>query len=198
MTEAANIKLSILIPTVVGREEKFLKLFNSLCENKSFEYEVAFQKDNKEISIGAKRQSLLEAARGEYIVFIDDDDTVPVYYIERILAAIKAESPDTIGFLIDCDIEGKKESAIASNRYEDWCENRDGFRHCRTPYQKTPILKSIALQIGYKDMRYGEDYDYSKRLKKSGLIKSEYFINEVMYFYNYKHEPHNKKYGITD
>lgn len=49
----------------------------------------------------------------------------------------------------------------------------------------SPIKKSIALQIGFKDLKFAEDYDYALRLKNSGLIKSEYFINHDMYHYRY-------------
>jgi hypothetical protein len=56
---------------------------------------------------------------------------------------------------------------------------------------------AIASQIGFNDMRYGEDYDFSKRLKLSALIQTEVFIAKTMYFYRYKEEPHNQKYGIV-
>jgi hypothetical protein len=160
--------------------------------------EILFECDNKEISVGAKRQKLLERASGAYVVFVDDDDEVNDVYIPKIINKIIINQPDSVGFIIECDMEGKKETAIASNKYSDWCENEDGFKYCRTPYHKTPIKRELALSIGYKDMRFGEDYDYSKRLKESHLIKKESFIEEVMYYYNYKFEDPKIKYGITD
>jgi len=199
--------LSILICTIESRKEQFDKLVSKLIDQedeafKKYRYHVEIINicDNKEMSVGLKRQFLLEQSIGKYVVFIDDDDDIPDYYIDRILDAIFNYHPSSIGFKIECDMEGKKETAIASNRYDDWCENKDGFKYCRTPYHKTPIKREIALQIGYKDMRFGEDYDYSKRLKESGLISAtkEYFINEVMYLYNYKFEDPKTKYGIKD
>lgn len=224
--------LSILVCTISSRTEKLEKLIDVLSPEESRDmsilandtdegdryfiwkywhnnYEILVYSDNKEISVGLKRQRLLESATCNYIVFVDDDDTVKSDYIKKILQTIW-KSPvdnhkynnlkilDSIGFKIECDMEGKKELAIASNKYSDWCENKDGFRYCRTPYHKTPIKREIALQIGYKDMRFGEDYDYSKRLKESGLIKNEVFIDEVMYYYNYKYENPKTKYGIQD
>lgn len=198
--------LSILICTIEGREDSFDLLFKKLQRQLfqalslyGMESEILFECDNKELSIGAKRQKLLDRSVGTHVVFIDDDDDVNDNYIGNIIyTLVNNLSCDSVGFKIECNMQGKKETAIASNKYSDWCENKDGFKYCRTPYHKTPIRREIALKIGYKDMRFGEDYDYSKRLKESGLIKNEHFINEVMYFYNYKYENPKTKYGITE
>lgn len=193
------MKLSILICTIKGREDKFQTLLSSIKRQLLIDHynevELLTKIDNKEISVGAKRQFLLNCAKGDYVVFIDDDDAIADDYIESILKAIEP-NPDCIGFKIECNMEGKKEKAIASMIYNDWCENIDGFRYARTIYHKTPVKREIALQIGFRDMRFGEDYEYSKRLKRSGLLKTEVFIDKYLYFYNYKYENPNTKYGI--
>lgn len=192
------ILLSILIRTIVGREDKFKQLCDSLEWQIPLKgVETLYEIDNKEISVGAKAQKLIERAIGQYVVFIDDDDDISENYVSNILNEIK-HNPDCIGFKIECNMEGKKEIAIASNKYDSWCENKDGFRYCRTPYHKTPIKREIALQIGFKDLRFAEDHDFSLRLKQSGLIKTERFIDEVMYFYNYKYQDPKIKYGINN
>ena len=50
-----------------------------------------------------------------------------------------------------------------------------------------PIRTDIAKQIGYINLKHGEDLDYSNRLKASGLVKleDEHFIDETMYYYLY-------------
>lgn len=195
------MKLSILICTIKGRENQFQTLLGvikkQLLIDQMQEVELLSKIDNKEMSVGCKRQALLNCAKGDYVVFIDDDDTIADDYISEILKAIDRK-PDCIGFKIMCNMEGVKQVAIASNIYADWCENTDGFRYCRTIYHKTPVKREIALNIGYKDMRFGEDYDYSKRLKQSGLLKKEEFINKYLYFYNYKYENPKTKYGINN
>lgn len=195
------IKLSILIPTVEGREEKLQRLKSILVpqlekvlnENEEILVELIIAKDNKEISIGRKRQKLLEKAKGEYIVFIDDDDTISKDYVSSILKNLGA---DAVGFLIDCYSDGVYTGrAKASRIYLDWADNVDGFRYVRNIYHKTAHLRTLALQTGFKDLRYGEDYDYCKRL--APLIKTENFIDKIMYFYQYSSaEDHNRKYGI--
>ncbi|HKW48705.1 MAG TPA: glycosyltransferase family A protein, partial [Gemmatimonadaceae bacterium] len=49
--------------------------------------------DRKDVTIGEKRQALLERALGHFIAFIDDDDSVAYNYIFRIIHALKTE-PD--------------------------------------------------------------------------------------------------------
>lgn len=189
------MKLTIAICTIPSRKSLFDRLVSHLkSQSASKEFEVISDCDNKTISVGVKRQKLLEAASGDYVAFIDDDDTVPDDYVNSILEAIKLQ-PDAIGFKIHCSgCEGV--TASASNRWKDWGENEGGYDYVRTPYHKTPIRREIALKIGFKDMRFSEDYDFSKRLKQSGLIKTEEFINKVMYYYRYKFEDPKTKFGI--
>lgn len=193
------MKLSVLVPTVEGREEMLQRLKNILipqiaqANKEGVIVELIIAKDNKEISIGRKRQKLLEGAIGEYIVFIDDDDTISSDYVSSILKNLGA---DAVGFLIDCYFDGTYTGrAKASRVYINWADNVDGFRYVRNIYHKTPHLKSLALQTGFKDQRFGEDYDYCMRLQP--LIKTENFIDKILYFYQYSSiEEHNKKYGI--
>lgn len=194
------MKLSILICTTFNREAMFNLLKHHLqTQINEFglqkEVEIIYECDNKEISVGKKRQNLIEKANGNYVVFIDSDDMVPYFYIQKILEAIKT-NPDCIGFRIECKGTAGQ-TASASNMWSDWADNVGGFDYVRTIYHKNPVKREIALQIGYKDLRFAEDYDYSKRLKESGLIKSEAFIDEIMYEYRYKFEPHQTKYGIN-
>jgi glycosyltransferase involved in cell wall biosynthesis len=191
-----NTLLSILLPTVTERAELFHKLHVHL-KVQSFMYpevELIPYCDNKEISIGLKRQRLLEQAKGKYVVFIDDDDWVSEDYVEQIYNACLG-NVDSVGMEIYCT-GTKGKTASVSNRWPDWAEKTGGYDYVRTPYQKSPIKREIALAIGYPDMRFGEDYDYSKRLKQSGLIKTEAYIPKNLYFYRYKFEESNKKYGI--
>jgi glycosyltransferase involved in cell wall biosynthesis len=187
--------LTICIPTIDGREEKYEALrdfVKSQTQDKGVS--IISLKDNKSMSIGTKRRAMLDAAQGEYVVMIDDDDWVANDYVDSILAALESK-PDFVGFNISCEgTDGK--TANVSNKYSDWADKKDGYDYVRTPYHKTPIKTSIARQINFKDLRWGEDYDFSKRLKQSGLIKTEVHIDKVLYFYRYKYEDHRTKYGF--
>jgi glycosyltransferase involved in cell wall biosynthesis len=189
-----NFKLSILICTIPERKESFDKLFNELdkqCSNKSIQ--VVYDDAPKgTITIGAKRNALLNKSIGEYVCFIDDDDFISPDYVEQIFKATDSGC-DAIGFEIACYMDGKYESAASSMKYE-WKDNIDGYRYVRSIYHKTPVKRSIALQCMFPDKSFSEDYEYSMRLKP--LINSEVFINKELYIYNYKSENPKIKYCL--
>lgn len=202
--EAKKPILSILIPTVIGREVFYGKLYDKLWQqiinnNLTEEVEIVCECDDRVMSIGSKRQLLVTKAKGKFVVFIDDDDDIPYEYCQLICDAIKNnEDIDAIGFLQQCTFNGGVPVlASLSNRWNDWGENMEQFRYVRTPFFPTPMLREYAFQVGYNDMRYGEDHDFSRRLKQSGLIKNEFFIDKIMYYYIYVYAPSIEKYGVN-
>lgn len=188
--------LSFLIPTIDGRERQYDNLVASIYKQDS-KATIVYCKDNKGISIGAKRQILLDNCKTEYFVMVDDDDAIAPDYISKVRAALLSK-PDCIGYLEQVIIDGVKKVACHSNRFSDWGVGK-GYDFYRTIFYKDVIKTEIAKKIGFADMRYGEDYEFSKRLKKSGLLKTEVFINEVMYYYSFKStnpQQHAERYGI--
>lgn len=188
------MKLSILIPTVIGREKQFDKLLSVLTPQLSDETELIHLKDNKEITIGAKRNKLYAMASGEYSVQIDDDDSVPADYVNQVLHAIRL-SPDCVGYMEQINNNGVK-SGISdfSLRHKAWKDKANGFDHVRTPFHKTPIRTDICKRVLFPDIRFGEDHMWSKAVYP--LLMTEVHILKIMYIYNYKSEPHKQKYGI--
>jgi glycosyltransferase involved in cell wall biosynthesis len=195
------IKLTIAIPTIFGREEQFNSLLAELERQKEpyyFQVEILWHKDNKEMSIGAKRNLLYKQAKGAYTVLLDDDDTVAPDYIAKVMEALKQE-PDCVGYLEQCTMDGVVKIACHSNRFKDWKDNYGGYDYARTIFYKDVIKTSIAQKVQVRDMRFGEDHNFAKRLKVSGLLKKEVFINEIMYYYSYQtmsKSEHLKRYGI--
>lgn len=202
-----NPLLTIAIPTVIGREKPFGELCAFIQEQIAkcgleSEVEVFSICDNKEISIGAKRQRMLEESSGKYIIMVDDDDWLADNYVQEIYSALLSE-PDAIGHKILCTFNYTNPMIeSASNQWEAWADGKDarrhGFHFLRTTYAKTPMRRDIALEIGYKNIRYGEDHDFSKRLKEAGLIKTEVYLDKFFYFYRYVESDFNKKYGIKE
>lgn len=184
-------KLTIAIPTIQGREEQFDKLVEFICNIAPEWVELIYCKDNKEISIGAKRQVLLEAANGEYIMMLDDDDLIPDYYFDEIGKALES-NPDCVGYL---EQVGNK-IARHSNHVKEWTTTATGYD--RTIFYKDVIRTELARKAGFRDLRYGEDADFANRLKP--LLNTEVFINKIMYIYNepkaMNRNEHNKRYGI--
>lgn len=214
--------LSILIPTVVGREEQFKKLvwetirsqtefniciqgrygqFEGGTEMKLREVEILYLKDNKEITIGEKREQLYQIANGKYSWMLDDDDSISPNAIELILEAIKNNSDvDVISFEEYVNIDGKEFRSNHSNSYDDWNGDgnsilSDGFHFQRTIFFKDVIRTELAKSVPVPRLRWAEDHEWAKLLKP--LIKSELHISEQLYRYIHISSNHNERYGIV-
>lgn len=180
------VKISILIPTIVGREEKYKELISSLNQQHNSEnVEICTLKDNKEMSIGEKRNLLLETAEGEYLCFIDDDDKVSDNYISLLLAAAKSGC-DCASLKGEITIdEGESEIFEHSIKYNEWRTTENEIKYERFPNHLNLFKSSIAKKIKFPQKNHGEDFDWSTELHKSGWVKTEHYIPEVIYYYNY-------------
>jgi len=175
------------------KEELKRKLHN---EDYVFPFiEVIGIRDNKEMSIGEKRELLYSKASGKYSWQIDDDDSISDNAINLILEAIKQE-PDCITFQENCMINGKYYSSNHSLKYDDWADNFDGFDFVRTPFYKDVIKTSIAQSVPFQHIRYGEDHAWSRDLKPH--LKSEVHIDKEIYYYIHNSQPEdfNSRYGF--
>jgi len=83
---------SILIAAIPERYHSVQPLLFSLMETQSVarmaDVELVYLMDNRRMSVGRKRNTLLDMAQGEYISFIDDDDDVSPEYVRLIHDAI--------------------------------------------------------------------------------------------------------------
>jgi len=178
-----KIRLSILICTIPGREDKLHRLEEILRPQQNEETELIIHDDlahaNGGPTIGTNRNAMLDACCGDYIAFIDDDDVVSDKYVELILDAIK-DNPDCVGIKGHYTVgDGKPELFIHSIQYNDWF-TKDGV-HYRCPNHLNPVKRELALQAKFTEKNNGEDYDYSLALRP--LLKTEKMIDEVVYFY---------------
>jgi glycosyltransferase involved in cell wall biosynthesis len=176
-------RFSILICSLVEREKMLKGLLRYLADQKHADVEVLTEIDAGELSIGTKRQRLLERAQGDYIAYIDDDDVVSDRYVNLVLGAV-ANAPDVVG-IKGMYIENgrRKKPFIHSITAGRWYETPAAYY--RTPNHLNPVRREHALQIGFADRNHGEDHDYSQRLWDAGLLKRETMIHQVLYEYRY-------------
>jgi len=158
----------------------FSKLYAELQRQSSgLEVEVLYEEDNKQISVGAKRQKLLERAMGKYVCYFDSDDWPFSYYVKMIVDALET-GPDCVGFLIHMTTNNLNPQVCChSLRYPVWKNKVDGYDYVRNVTHFNPVLRELALKVGFKDMRYGEDKIYSDAVTK--LCKTEVFINKKIF-----------------
>ena len=180
------MKLSILIPTLVGREDLFNNLMSILNPQLTSEVEVLIEKDNREMTIGEKRNKLLHRANGEYVCFVDCDDEVSKDYIEKILKAIESK-PDCCSLRGVITWNGERPEVFEhSLKYCEWKTNDTGYpKYERCINHLNVVKSSIAKQFKFPEINHGEDRIWSEAIQLSGLLKTESFIDSTLYHYKF-------------
>jgi glycosyltransferase involved in cell wall biosynthesis len=188
----SNIVLSILVPTLPTRTDFHKRLIDMLASSiygycqtmggKEQSIEI-ITNDRVGISIGAKRNIMLQESRGDYICFIDDDDRIADNYIELVMAGI-ATNPDCCSLNGIIMTDGKDPKPFKHSIEYDSMYERDGVYY-RPPNHLNTVRASIAKQMVFPDWQRSEDSNYCFQLQASGLLKVEYKIEPVLYYYDY-------------
>lgn len=177
-------QLSILVCTLENRQHLLKRLLDVLQPQIDDRVEILTKSDSGEMSIGKKRNELLEQAAGEYVAFVDDDDLVSNDYVAKIMTALQSK-PDCCGLQGIITFQGQSPRMfIHSVQYKNWFEQNNVYYRC--PNHLNTIKKSIALQVKFPELNHGEDRDFSTRIQP--LLNKEEFINGVIYHYLYEKE----------
>lgn len=198
--------LHILIPTVTDRSNELNGLLRWLwSQTKKLPNGVVWidtYADQKEMTIGEKREKLYQMSKCKYSWQIDDDDIIATNAIELILQAINDADVDCVTFQERCEMNGQIFKSNHSIVYPDWegdgsRELYDGFHFHRTPFMKSVIKTEIARSVPIPHIRFGEDHQFAQALKPH--LKSEIHIPEELYIYQHTSKPEefNERYGIT-
>lgn len=183
------MSLTVCIPTYFKHEPKSMSLMQQIAQLTTGLDVRIFKLPNRgEKTIGEYRQIMIDQVDTEYVVFIDADDRIHPKYFELVFNGIN-KGVDAIGLKGEITTNGQRPfTFIHSVKYSKWAEVREKGKitYVRPINHLNPIKTSIARQIGYNNLKHGEDMDYSMRLSQSGLIKSEHFIDQVIYFYLYQ------------
>lgn len=195
---ASEIKFSVLILSIPSRNESLMAAMKQLQEQadatgQGKAVEILVLLDNRSKSIAEKRNDLLQAARGKYIAFLDDDDAISKEYMSKILAAIdEYDGVDCISFNQWCSINGEPmnvEFGIGNPHGHLW-RDEDGFLGDikRPPYHMCVWRREIAQSETFNPV-YGangqssEDIDWLLRLYPK--VQTEYHIPDALHGYIY-------------
>lgn len=191
--------LSILIPTTPDRAEMFLKLLFELeiqlgslrLSHPSLGTVEVIHDDSKKfleggLSIGKKRESLVQRATGKYLCFVDSDDWIAPNYIETLLRQCQFNA-DVVTF----------RNITKTENY--WCLVDMGLHYTndgaspnfivrRKPFHICPVRSEFAKLYGFEDSNYGEDFTWMEKVLRhcTTEAKTEQILHE------YRHGSHSE------
>ncbi len=180
--------LSILIPTMPERAAMFNELMEEIYYQKqSFDVEVVIDSSpSGDTSIGRKRNDLMTRSTGEYVCFIDDDDMISKDYISDIMKALESK-PDCVSLRGVITWDGQNPEIFEhSIKYKEYKETDNSIKYERYPNHLNVIKASIAKQFKFPKVNWGEDTDWATQINASGLLKTEHYIDQIIYYYDYK------------
>lgn len=181
-----KLKLTICILSLPDRVEYLTNILKEIYAQ-PIEYlkqtEILIAVDYKQYTIGEKRNQLLEAAKGDYVTFIDDDDSISADYLKEVFTGINM-NVDAIGITgMYAPVIGEHKEFRCSKDYK-WENKQDAYY--RSIQHICPIKTSIARQVKYPSINFTEDKIYSETVQP--YIISDYVSSKIIYYYKYRHK----------
>lgn len=187
--------LSLLIPSIPERKHKLLKLLAELYkqilaihkDHPTLDIVEILIDDSKKfldggLSIGEKRNALLQRASGKYLCFLDDDDEITPNYIEQLVRMCNA-GKDIVTFrtLVKNDYYWALLDMSLINRINTEV-NPEGIVE-RTPWHICPVLSELAKQEQFSNLNHNEDWDWMQRVLTR--VKTEEHTDIILTQYNH-------------
>lgn len=191
VAETIKHTLDILIPTLAHREiimRKITRKVMSQIERNGLAEKVKVQtySDEGRLSIGHKRNQLVENSTAEYVMFLDDDDDVHNDYIKDIYDAIVKHKPDCVTFNGTVTFNGANEQQYNFGlQYREYKNEHKVFT--RPPGHLCAIRREIALKYKFKELDKTRDRAtdvwHCLEMVKDRAIKSAAHIDKPLYHY---------------
>jgi glycosyltransferase involved in cell wall biosynthesis len=187
--------LSILIPSIPERKDRLDKL--------KWELDKQIIQTNRDLSllgrieilvndsvrflegglsIGKKRESLVKQAKGKYLCFLDDDETISPNYIETLLRMCN-EGKDVCSFNALVKLEnawGIVNMSLNNPVNEEFTPDRIVNR---PPWHMCPVKSEYAKLYEFSDTNNAEDFEWFAKVLTH--CKTESKTNRIIFQYNH-------------
>jgi hypothetical protein len=181
-SERKHMILSILTPTIPGREKQLQALQRRIEKQiGGHAVEHLILSDNRKRSIGAKRQALLDIARGQYIAFVDDDDDIADSYVEELVNAA-ASNADVITFLQGATYNGQQSVVDFQLGQCDWPFEPGGLTN-RDAWHVNAWRRSRVAHCQFGESNYGEDLTWCQQARR--MAETTVHIPKILHFYRH-------------
>ncbi len=193
--------LSILMPAVFDRDSRVL------CDNitmtvmqEKLPVELLALFDNRKRSIGLKRNVLLGAARGQYVMHLDDDDDLSPDAVQRIVETIATTAgvADVISFDSKATIDDGNPFRVRTGiAYpNEQCSTVGGKWQDirRKPWHWCAWKRTFAVTAAFPDGYIDEDAYWLRQLW--GRYPTEFHIDSVLHRYRYNSKTSLAQQGV--
>jgi len=181
--------ISILIPTMHSRRTLFEQVLKEverqIRETPEIKVEVLWEADNGELTLGQKRNVLMDRCNGKYHCFIDDDDVLAPYFLKTFVPMIRSGIDYDCASFVGAHYKKGRFVKLFNHSivYKDWFEMPDRYYRCPSPMNL--IKTTIVRQVRYQDIRNTEDHEFSMRLLRTGLLQKEFEVDPNRPLYHY-------------
>lgn len=186
------ILLSILTAGIPERADKLEMLTEKItAQIGDLPVEHLVFLDNRKRTIGAKRDALLRIARGTFIAYVDDDDTVSPDYVASLVDAIKiaitpTASPndqvDVITFAQFARVDEAAAKIVFGLRQENQPFIPD-TEVIRAAWHVCAWRRSVAILSHFPESNYGEDWAFAEPLNR--IARASIHLDKVLHYYRF-------------
>jgi Glycosyl transferase family 2 len=192
MIIAEPILLSILTASIPERAGQLAILTERLAEQIcDLPVEHLVFLDNRKRSIGGKRDALLRIARGTFIAYVDDDDTVSPDYVASLVDAIKIAITPTASPTDQVDVITFQQFARVDDAH---AKIVFGLRQQNQPFVPDTEVqraawhvcawrRSVAILSHFPESNYGEDWAFAEPLNR--IARASIHLDKVLHYYRY-------------
>ena len=175
-------QLSILTPTIPERTSALHGLTQKILNQSSGKpVEHLALCDNRQRTIGEKRQALVDIACGEYMAFVDDDDDIADDYVSSLLAAIETGA-DVITFRQRAIYNGLESEVVFGINNTDQSFTPGGVT-LRAPWHVCAWKRERVAECVFGFTNYGEDAIWAHQARQR--IRTGHHIDRVLHTYRH-------------
>lgn len=187
--------LSVLIPTIPQRAEKFTALYNEVMAQKHQlnslhptlgEVEIVVNSSARfldgGISIGKKREDLVFNARGKYLCFLDDDESISPNYLETLVRLCHMDA-DICTFRAMVKMQSLWALVDMRLKYQSNEQLTPDYTVRRLPWHMCPMRSSFAKMFPFQDISNAEDFEWMQKVL--ALCTTENHTDRIIFQYNH-------------
>lgn len=123
MPEGSDTDVTLIIPTIPGREQLLVRAARSVQEQTVAPARTIIRTDLEGVGAAANRNAALEDVTTEFVAFLDDDDELKPHHLAGLLATQKATNADLVYPWYDGINQGLFPFEPLGRPFDDWAAN---------------------------------------------------------------------------